>query len=296
MNIIEALQFANDKLKSLGGQDSSMLDAQILLSAAMGLSKTKLVTTLNQTLTQEQKERFESLVARRLKHEPVAYLIGRKEFFKRLFIVTPEVLIPRPDTEVLIEEALAKAAQENPDTTLFADIGTGSGAIAVTLAAESSIPVVAIDVSAKALTIAKENARANKVEDHIDFREGSLIEPLTRLFKKLASTNAHIERLILCANLPYLADTQWSEGQAEIHFEPPLALRAGPDGLDLYFQLFRDLARARNLFPARLCAIVEIDPAQAHGIQHIITHDFPDAVCEIKKDLGGLSRVVIAEL
>ena len=107
MNIIEALQFANDKLKSLGGQDSSMLDAQILLSAAMGLSKTKLVTTLNQTLTQEQKERFESLVARRLKHEPVAYLIGRKEFFKRLFIVTPEVLIPRPDTEVLIEEALA---------------------------------------------------------------------------------------------------------------------------------------------------------------------------------------------
>ncbi len=305
MTVMEALQWANEKLKKHadvvehGGRvDSPMLDAEVLLSSAVGEPKSWLFTHFADSIRPHQEERFRSYIERRARHEPVAYMIGSKEFYKRKFYVNRFVLIPRPSTETLVAAALAIAKESDPETTVFADIGTGSGAIAVTLSAESGLPVIATDTNKRALAVAKKNAAEHGVEERIDFRAGDLLEPLARIFETLKAQQVRspIRHLIICANLPYLTEHQWAAAQAEVRdYEPKLALVSGADGLDAYWNFFRQFLRGRRLLPQRVSALIEIDPSQRERIITLIRHDFPHAEPDILKDLDGFDRVVVTE-
>lgn len=305
MIVMEALQWANealkrhvDKTEDGGRLDSPMLDAEVLLAAALEANKAWLFTHLDYLLKPEQEEQFHASVKRRAAHEPVAYIVGSREFFKRKFQVNRFVLIPRPATEILVERALAAAEGTEQDHTVFADIGTGSGAIAVTLAAESKLPVFATDTSKPALAVARTNAAAHDVEELVDFRHGDLIEPIVRVFASVAATHPSAFRhLVVCANLPYLTDYQVDTGQRDVRdFEPREALVAGRDGLDAYWNLIRQLRRHRTVLPERVTVLLEIDPSQRATIKDLITHDFPDANPTVVKDLEGFDRIAIAEL
>lgn len=299
MMVLEYLKWANEQLKVDEGPTASpMLDAEVLLAAALGMPKNWLFSNFSYELKKEEEEKFEQFIKRRLNHEPVAYIIGWHEFYGRKFRVNAHTLIPRPATEILIEEVLKITKDLNPAKTLIIDIGTGSGAIAVTLAAEAKIPVIATDISQESLDIALNNAQDHEVDELIDFRLGDTLKPIVRIFTKLQKDEHEIpEHLILCANLPYLTQYQWLSSQPEIaNFEPKNALVAGTDGLDAYWQLFRELHQHRDLFPADLTTFIEIDPEQAKRIQSVIRHDFPTSEPIIIPDLQGQSRIVKSEL
>jgi len=295
MTVMEALQWANEKLKHDAIGDSPMLDAQVLLAHAMEVSKSWLFTHLGEPLRAPQEDAFRKLIERRAAHEPVAYMVGEREFYGRPFTVNRFVLIPRPATETLVEAALPLSTD-----ALFADIGTGSGAIAVTLAAESGTPVIATDYGREAITVAKLNAERNGVADLVDVRQGDLLDPLIKLFEKITKPGAPLpyKRLVICANLPYLTQAQWEAADRDVKdFEPKTALvGGGPDGLELYWKLFRQLSRARQNFPRKLTVLVEIDPDQTNRITALITHDFPGSTPHVLKDLEGFDRVVIADI
>lgn len=302
MTILEALQWANNKLKK-AGIESPMLDAELLLASVLDVPKSWLFGHIADDLKPHQEEKFFILVDRRLKHEPVAYLINKKGFFGRDFFVDPSVLIPRPATEAMIEYALDTFSRCDRDKTLFVDIGTGSGAIAVTLAAETQTPVLAIDVDQSALVTAKKNAQIIAVEEHIDFQHGSLLEPLVALFETIrASGNPSISSvypfkdLIVCANLPYLTTAQMDILDPDVRFEPVRALVAGVDGLDAYWDLFRQFKKNREILPRNIFVFIEIDPDQADRSIKLIKHYFPEAVTRTEKDLQKNDRVVIAEI
>lgn len=297
--ILEALKWANEQLKIDDGPATSpMLDAEVLLAAALGMPKTWLFSHFSYELKGEEEEKFQAFIKRRLNHEPVAYIIGWHEFYGRKFRVNAHPLIPRPATETLIDEVIKLTKDHDPTKTLLIDIGTGSGAIAVTLAATTKIPVIATDISQESLEIAKNNAQDHQVDELIDFRLGDTLKPIIKIFTQLQKNKHEIpEHIILCANLPYLTQYQWLSSQPEIaNFEPKGALVAGQDGLDAYWQLFRELHQHRNLFPPDLITLIEIDPEQDKRIQSVIRHDFPNSQPEIIKDLEGYNRIVKSEL
>ncbi|MCX6715284.1 MAG: peptide chain release factor N(5)-glutamine methyltransferase [Candidatus Uhrbacteria bacterium] len=302
MTILEALQWANNKLKKVG-IESPMLDAELLLASVLEVPKSWLFGHIADDLKPHQEEKFFILVDRRLKHEPVAYLINKKGFYGRDFFVDPSVLIPRPATEVMIEQALDVFSTCDRDKTLFVDIGTGSGAIAVTLAAETQTPVLAVDIDQSALITAKRNAQTFEVEEHIDFQHGSLLEPLINLFQTIrASGNPNISSvypfkdLIVCANLPYLTTAQMDILDPDVRFEPVRALVAGVDGLDAYWDLFRQFKKHREILPRNIFVFIEIDPDQTDRSVKLIKHYFPEAVTRTEKDLQKNDRIVIAEI
>ncbi|PJA45681.1 peptide chain release factor N(5)-glutamine methyltransferase [Candidatus Uhrbacteria bacterium CG_4_9_14_3_um_filter_50_9] len=301
MTIIEALQWANNKLKKVG-VDSPMLDAELLLSEILGVSKAWLFSHFNDPLKIHQEEQFHLMVERRAAREPMGYILGKKDFYKRTFMVNPFVLIPRPATETLVEKALNIAGGSNLERTLLIDIGTGSGAIAVTLAAETDFHVIAIDIDQKALSVAKQNAEMHGVTNQIDFQHGNLLEPIIRLFTTLRRTNEqHVssiypfDTLIITANLPYLKDEQMEKLQPEVTFEPTLALEAGPDGMDAYHELFKQLKTHRRILPRTIHVLIEIDPDQDARAMRVIHHHFPAANLETLKDLQGNKRVIVVK-
>lgn len=300
MNVLGALHWGSETLKAAAlSTDAPMLDAEVLLSAAVGMPKSWMFSHLAHDMAPHEEERYKEFVKRRAAHEPVAYILGKKEFFGRTFTITSDTLIPRPDTEILVEAAITASTDDSKDTTLFADIGTGSGAIGVTLAAETGIPVVATDIHEAAATIARENAKALDCETLVDVRVGHLIDPLLDIFRALKRReSAPVEHVIICANLPYLTSRQVEEGQEDVReFEPHSALiGGGDDGLDLYRDLVRSLRSARELLPKHVTLLCEIDPAQRDGIRTLVRAAFPHAHPRILEDLGGLDRVMITDV
>lgn len=302
MTILEALQWANNKLKK-SDVESPMLDAELLLAFILDVPKSWLFGHIADELKPHQEEKFSLLIDRRMKHEPVAYLTNKKSFYGRDFYVDPSVLIPRPATESMIDHALKRFANGDPEKTLIVDIGTGSGAIAVTLAAETRTPVLAIDMDRSALVTAKRNAQTFDVHEQIDFQHGSLAQPLIDLFQKIRSSgNPQISSvypfkdLIICANLPYLTTAQMGVLQPDVRYEPAHALVAGPDGLDDYWELFRQLKKHRMELPRHTTIMIEIDPDQVSKSIRLIQHDFPEAVIRIEKDLQENERLIIADI
>ncbi len=298
MTIMEALQWANNKLRK-AGVDSPMLDAEILLAFCVNVPKTWLFSHFADTLKTHQEEAFFQFVKRREDREPVAYLIGKKAFYGRDFLVDRNVLIPRPETETLIELAITYLADRDPERTLVADLGTGSGAIAVTLAAETQLPVIAVDVDENAVEIARKNASVLVPETAVDFQVGNLAEPIIRIFKTIrGQTNVQtssvypFKTLVLTANLPYLSEVRMDNLQAEVRHEPELALRAGADGLDAYWSLFRQLRDDRKILPRELIIFIEIDPEQQQAAEKLILHNFPSATLNAHQDLHGDVRVI----
>jgi release factor glutamine methyltransferase len=297
VTIFEALTIGADRLKStqhekLQAPGSPKLDAQVLLSFVLGKPSSYLFAHGDDAVDETSLERYLSFIERRVTHEPIAYITGEKEFFKRPFVVTPATLIPRPDTEVLVEEAL-KAAK--PDS-VFLDIGTGSGAIAITLAAESSSGVFATDISTDALDVAVKNANALGVADRVVFLHGDLLKPFIEKLKAWKD-KASIPSLVITANLPYIARRQYEGLDPDVlNFEPKSALLAGVDGLDLYDQLLDELYESRALFPPDVQLLIEIDPSQAFSAERLIKHYFPKAQVSLIADLSRQPRVLLARI
>src|SRR5687768_14145632 len=222
------------------------LDADVLLAHALGATKESLYADPDATVAPAVAAAFEGLVARRARGEPVAYLRGWKEFYGLRFAVDPRVLIPRPETEAVVDAIRASGAR------LVADIGTGSGAIAVALAVnDPEVRVIATDISADALAVARANVGAHRVAGRVELRQGDLLAPIRERVDAVA------------ANLPYLTDAsvaEWTGERTSLAFEPSIAVLAGPDGLALVRRAIRDLPRI--LRPGG-SAYFECDPPQA---------------------------------
>lgn len=262
---------------------SAALDADLLLAHVCGISKESLYTHLDAPLSAEEERRYRDAVERRAAGEPVAYLRGYKEFFGLRFAVDRRVLIPRPETEVLVEAVLAFIRETG--RMRVADVGTGSGAIAVAVAAsEPRAHVIATDVSEEALAVARANAEANGVIDRVDLRQGDLLIPVPG------------EVDVVAANLPYLREDALAgvEGgeapwdRTSLAFEPHVAVAAGPDGLDL-------IRRCVDQLPDRLApggaSFFECDPPQVDTVQDLLRARIR-ATTRVLRDLTGSARVV----
>ncbi len=290
MTILEALQWAERELRATLNEKVTeahhpKFDAQVLLARVLGKSNAYLFSHVDQILNAEQRARFEEFIARRKNHEPVAYILCEKAFYGRDFFVTPSVLIPRPDTELLIDTAKELA---RPDSIII-DVGTGSGAIAITTALEIKVPTIAIDISEDALSVARRNADTLKAASRITFLQGDLLKP----YLAKTSSSARDAHGIILANLPYIRLRQWESLDPDVKlFEPKLALTAGIDGLDLYDRLFQQLIESSSLLPKYLDVLLEIDPDQATDIRHLVAEYFATTPVRILADLRGLARVV----
>jgi release factor glutamine methyltransferase len=249
------------------------LDADVLLAHVLGVAKEALVAHPEAELTVDEHERLHVLVAERERGVPVAYLRGFKEFYGLRFAVDPRVLVPRPETEAIVDAIRAHAAGR---ALTVVDVGTGSGAIAVALAvSEPRLRLIATDISVDALAVARANATAHGVR--IDFREGDLLAPIT-------------ERVdVVAANLPYLRDVdleQLAGDRTSLAFEPRVATVAGPDGLSVVRRAVVDLPRV--LAPDG-AAFFECDPPQAAAIATLL---LPFGEVTVLRDLAGLDRAV----
>ncbi len=218
------------------GLESPRLEAQVLLSHALGCSRVELYTSFDKPMGEDERAAFRALIQKRLRGSPVAYLVGEREFWSRSFRVDERVLIPRSDTETLIEAVLGAVEGGEGELDVL-EIGTGSGAIAVTLAAElPRARVVATDISEDALEIARENAQRHGVAERVAFLHGDLLAPLGE---------ATFD--VVVANLPYIPTGDLERLQLEVRSEPLAALDGGAQGLDLLARVIADLgARLRD--------------------------------------------------
>jgi release factor glutamine methyltransferase len=261
-------------------------DAELLLAHTLEIDRTHLLAHPEDELTPAQQISFETLIQRRAAHEPLQHLTGQQEFYGLNLRVTPDTLIPRPETELLVEAVLVWATALDTTRTLrILDIGTGSGAIAIALATHlAAADITATDISPAALAVAEENASAHHCADRIHFLQSDLLEALTRE----RNLNAQPFDAIV-SNPPYIPTTDAPTMQPEvIHHEPHTALFAGPDGLDIYRRLIPQAQAA--LAPNGLLAL-EFGFGQSEAIWQLLTgwHDI-----RITDDYAGIPRIAVA--
>jgi len=279
VNVGEALLQGRRLIESIGS-DESPLEAELLLRHALSIDRVRLYQRLTDNLPRRDEQRYRKLLDRRLDREPTAYIVGRKEFFGLEFEVTRAALIPRPETEVLVEIVVAFIqSQYRGSPVNVADVGVGCGTIAVSLAYElPNVNVVATDTSKRALKLAQRNAQRHEVADRVAFAQGNLLAPLTEPVGIIAS------------NLPYVPTTDWQALPPEIHdHEPRAALDGGEDGLRIIRRLLR--RAPEHLGPAGT-VFAEIGDEQGQLAADAATSVFPDARVEVRPDLAGLDRVL----
>jgi release factor glutamine methyltransferase len=273
----------NESTKALEAADipSARLDAEVLLSFCLGCDRLEFYKNPVMTISETQLTAFRNLIARRLQWEPVAYITGRKEFWTFVLEVNSSVLIPRPDTEIIVEEALDIYRTFTSLPVRILDIGTGSGAIALALASEiDGAKVVATDISDAALNLAQKNAAALGLQDKIDFRQGNLFEPVNGLFD------------IIVSNPPYIAAAEYEELPASVRvFEPREALFAGESGLEFYEKL---IYQAADYLQKNGWLLLEIGAKQEAGIRRIMEASGCYDSIEMRRDYAGLPRVIKA--
>jgi release factor glutamine methyltransferase len=281
----DARTAASERLRR-SDDETAALDADLLLAQVCRISKEELYAHLEALLTAEEERSYEALVARRAAGEPVAYIRGFKEFFGLRLAVDERVLIPRPETEVIVETALAFLRRTGRSRVI--DVGTGSGAIAVAIAvSEPRARIVATDVSAAALEVARANAMAHGVAGRVELRQGDLLAPITQ------------QADIVAANLPYLSESTSAGARASpergsewertsLFFEPREAVVAGPDGLDVIRRFLVQLPRV--LAPGG-AVLLECDPPQAEPIRALVGAAVGPRT-RVIPDLAGSARVV----
>jgi release factor glutamine methyltransferase len=282
-NIKNLLKIAVQRLAA-AGCDTPGLDAEVLLAYTLDKDRVWLYTHPLKTLNKKRLDKFYHLLHRREQREPVAYLTGQKAFFALDFQVNPHVLIPRPETELLVETTIQLVNQQtrSPYPLLIADVGTGSGCIAIALAkniAEASF--FAVDASPAALQVARQNAARYGVAPRIHFVEGDLLQPLARSFDLIVS------------NPPYVSHSELSATSPEVRrYEPKLALAGGQDGLEIIRQL---LPQAKEKLKPGGSLLVEIGATQGPAATHLAKRHFPEANVHIKKDLAKRDRLLVVE-
>lgn len=266
--------------------DTPTLDAQVLLAHVLGKSRAWVLAHPETELSSEEQQRLAAGLARLRAGEPLPYVLGHWEFFGLDFLVTPDVLIPRPETELLVELALDYLRQ-NPAARTVADVGTGSGCIAVSLARHiPDLHVLATDISEPALEVARQNARNHGVSEQIDLVQADLLEPLnvehsTVNFQPVAFN-------LLAANLPYIP-TETLRGLTVFQHEPTLALDGGSDGLVLIRRL---LNQAVVYLESNGLMLLEIEQRQGAVVQELAQEVFPQSQVRIFNDLMGYNRVI----
>lgn len=273
---------------------SARLDAELLISKALGLDRIGIYTDLHRPLQSSELERIREMVVRRRRYEPVAYILGEKEFYGRVFEVTSDVLIPRPDTEIVVERALRLCPDQ--DVWRVLDLGTGSGAIAVTIASERVNSLVdATDISQAALEVAARNARKHDVSDRVAFHHGDLFNALSEESRRSDSQNyqGSASYDLVVSNPPYIADEQWEGLASDIrNHEPKIALQAGKDGLDIYRRLS---ASAHQWIKFGGFLLLEVGQGQANAVAEMTASASGFSNIRVFRDFSGIERVVQAE-
>jgi release factor glutamine methyltransferase len=280
----EALHSVTQTLRGAKIADASV-EAEILLGHVLAMSKAGLYTEPERSLTSAQTERLRLFVRRRLDHEPSAYILGQCEFYGTVFYVDSQTLIPRPETELLVEKAveLARCTSRQKEQVTIADIGTGCGAIAISLAmALPQARIYATDISRSALKVAEVNCRRHGVSGQVELLQGNLLEPLPQVVD------------LVVANLPYVKDCEFVDLSTEIReYEPMIALAGGSDGLDKIREMLEQMRgrRVARLGQRPAYILLEIGQGQAGMVSSLVNEYFPQASIELTRDLGDIERV-----
>ncbi len=277
LNVGEALQEGTQRLRTVS--DTPRVEAEILLMHVTASSRAGLLAYPEHSLTPAQQSRYQKLVARRASGYPLPYLTGIVEFYALDFEVTPEVLIPRPDTEILVDLALAR----RPGTVI--DVGTGSGCIAIALATHlPQAEVYAIDISSAALAVARRNAEMHSLDERIRLITGDLLD------RRPGPVD------LIVSNPPYVSTTEWTSLPASIrNHEPRLALDGGADGLEV---IRRVLSQSQGLLKPGGGLLIEIGAAQGEAAKDIAETFFPGngTSVRIHQDLAGRDRALEVDL
>lgn len=310
MDVKQSLKWASEELKKNKVSEPEK-SAGFLLRQVLGWDKAKLITNSDNKLDSKEEKKFREFINRRKKHEPVWYITGKIEFYGLDLEVNENVLIPRPETEFLVEEvlkhpSLSSRAQRsgverslkdndegkgflrlplrgvgrNDNTITILELGTGSGAISLALASKLENKIFASDISEDALKVAQKNAKKLGLEKFIEFRKGDLLEPWRD------------EKFdIIVANLPYIPHEEISSLALDIHhWEPRLALDGGKDGLEIYEKL---ISQAKDHLSVNAMMFFEIGIEQGEKLKKLVKEYLPDAKVKIKKDYGDIDRIAI---
>jgi len=284
--IKNALRWGVDYLQD-SGIDCPKLDAEVLLMHSLNIDRTKLYLLSDKILNAKEREIYKECIERRSKRYPVAYITGHKEFMSLDFKLTKAVLVPRPETEILVEETLRECAQRKDKKSLIRilELGTGSGIIAVSLAkAMKQITLVATDISLEVIKVAVENAHLHKVNDRITFFLGRYLQGIKQKENRFD---------FIVSNPPYLSKSDWERAQPEIReHEPPDSFGGGEDGMDFYRTINPDTS---NLLSEDGCLLLEVGIGQAEIISDMIKKTASYNRVELIKDLSGIKRVVKAQ-
>lgn len=278
--VFEALQWASSFLEEKNREANA---ARLLLQHVLAVDYTGLMLNMREPLTEEQQQQFEELIHAHIAGKPVQYLIGTEQFYGRTFQVNEAVLVPRPETEELVEQALERMTAKFGDASLsLVDIGTGSGAIAVTLKKERpSLQVTATDLSEDALQTAKQNAQL--LEADVTFLQGDLTAPVQ-----------HQKFDVVLSNPPYIAfDEVNVMNEVVLEHEPHTALFAEENGLQLYRRLCEELP---HIVHNQAIIGLEIGYQQGEAVYNLLKKSFPQGKVEVLKDLFGQDRMVFCEI
>lgn len=274
MNRRQALTYAR-RILAENNIDDASLEGEILLRHVIGLNRTQLYTDLGSDISRAHEKALNKLLERRLLGEPSAYITGHREFYGLDLQVNRDVLIPRPETELLVEKAIHLTRSRA--MSRIADIGTGCGAIAIGLAVNlSGVALYASDISAPALEVAHANCAKHGVTDRIVLLQGHLLEPLPEPVD------------LIIANLPYVREADLTDNSL-LSFEPGLALGGGEDGLDMIRELCR---QAGNRLRSQGCILMEIGQGQSEAVAILMQESFASARIEVESDTAGIERLV----
>lgn len=268
----QALEHTREILVAHGVEDAS-LECELLLRHALAISRVQLYQDFNSEISPQLAEIFWELIQRRLKGEPSAYITGHREFYGLDFVVDTRVLIPRPESELLVERALAMSQQRQ--LSAIAEIGTGCGAIAISLALNlPRTEIYAADVSTAVLAVARLNCQKHGVTDRVHLLQGDMLDPLPEAVD------------LIIANLPYVKESELSP---QVGYEPRLALNGGVDGLDKMRHLAEQIGDKLRTGGALL---LEIGQGQEQAVTALLRSRFSSVEIEVFPDLSGIERVV----
>ena len=261
------------------GIPEARLEAEVLVMNVMRMPRQSIFAEQETEVSTQQQEALDSLLIRRFRREPLAYILGMREFYGINVFLTPSVLIPRPETEGLVEHALfmSMMGMESRELTI-ADVGTGSGAIAINLAIHlPAARIFAVDVSDEVLDVAAYNIRSHGVEDRVTLGIGDLLDAVPEPVD------------LIVANLPYIPSNRIPTLQPEVQHEPVVALDGGSDGLDLIRRL---LIQAEDKLRPNGIILLEMDPEQLPIVQTLVKHHFPRGSTSVETDLAGMDRIL----